>query len=369
MGAQVELKLDKKVGALPVDSTFKIRPRSALGLKYLEVDQGARASRPSATAPPCPSANPWCRSTSTRSSTCSTRRPGARRRQNLQGFGDTFASRGLSLNDTIERLNPLFGYLAPVMRNLSDPNTNLRRFFKELGDAARVVAPVADVQARLFTTMADTFAAISSDPQALKDTIAKSPSTLAVSTDSLRAQRPFLADTAAWSRDLVPAAQELRRALPAVNGALEVGTPVLKRSVELNDELQGAMTALRDLAQDPGTNAALFGLNQTVGTLNPQLRFLGPFVTVCNYWNMWWTFLAEHFSESDPTGSAQRAMVNGAPPQTNGIGAMGPPSRPTARASCPARRRSSCTASPTARRSTTTATRTARPGSAATSSA
>src|SRR3954463_4494754 len=98
--------------------------------------------------------------------------------QSLQGFGDTFASRGLSLNDTIERLNPLFGHLAPVMRNLSDPNTNLRRFFKELGDAARVVAPVADVQARLFTTMADTFGAISSDPQALKDTIAKSPSTL-----------------------------------------------------------------------------------------------------------------------------------------------------------------------------------------------
>ena len=322
VGADVELKLDKKVGALPVDSTFAIRPRSALGLKYLEITKGRskKTFDDGATVPIGQSDVPVDLDQVFNMFDKPTRRAA---QEDLQGFGDAFASRGLSLNDTIERLNPLLGHLAPVMSNLSDPNTNLRRFFKELGDAARVVAPVADVQARLFTTMADTFGAISKDPQALKDTIAKSPSTLAVSTDSLRAQRPFLADTAAWSRDLVPAAKELRRALPDVNGALEVGTPVLRRSTELNDELQSTMTALRDLAQDPATNAGLFGLNQTVGTLNPQIKFLGPYVTVCNYWNMWWTFLAEHFSESDPTGSTQRASVNGAAPQTNGIGAMG----------------------------------------------
>jgi phospholipid/cholesterol/gamma-HCH transport system substrate-binding protein len=322
VGAQVQLKLDRKVGALPVDSTFKIRPRSALGLKYVEVVKG-RAKKTyaeGATVPVGHSEVPVDLDQVFSMFDEPTRRAS---QENLQGFGDTFAARGQSLNVTIQTLNPLLGHLAPVMRNLADPGTELRRFFKELGDAARVVAPVADVQARLFTTMADTFEAISNDPQALKDTIAKSPDTLAVSTDSLRAQRPFLADTAAWSRDLVPATAELRRALPTVNDALEIGTPVLRRSVQLNRDLQGAMNALRDLATDPGTNAALFGLNQTVGTLNPQLRFLGPYVTVCNYWNMWWTFIAEHFSEADPTGSAQRALLNTSGDQRNGVNRIG----------------------------------------------
>ena len=44
-------------------------------------------------------------------------------------------------------------------RNLADPETELPRFFKELGDAARIVAPISKTNARLFTTMADTWEA------------------------------------------------------------------------------------------------------------------------------------------------------------------------------------------------------------------
>jgi phospholipid/cholesterol/gamma-HCH transport system substrate-binding protein len=40
IGAELDLKLDKKIGAVPVDTTVKIRPRSALGLKYVEFTKG-----------------------------------------------------------------------------------------------------------------------------------------------------------------------------------------------------------------------------------------------------------------------------------------------------------------------------------------
>ena len=96
------------------------------------------------------------------------------------------------------------------MANLADPRTNIQGFFSELDDAARVVAPVSKTNARLFTTMADTFGAISRDRQALKDTIAKAPGTLDTGTRSLRVQRPFLEHTAALSTDLDAAAVELR---------------------------------------------------------------------------------------------------------------------------------------------------------------
>src|SRR6059058_886784 len=40
IGAELQLKLDKKIGAVPADTTIEIRPRSALGLKYVQFTKG-----------------------------------------------------------------------------------------------------------------------------------------------------------------------------------------------------------------------------------------------------------------------------------------------------------------------------------------
>ena len=82
---------------------------------------------------------------------------------------------------------------------------------------------MAEVQARLFGSMADTFAAISRDPDALRETIEESPPTLAAATASFQVQTPFLARFADVSRRLQPGAAELRRALPLINDALRRG--------------------------------------------------------------------------------------------------------------------------------------------------
>jgi hypothetical protein len=85
------------------------------------------------------------------------------------------------------------------------------------------------------------------------------------------------------------------------------------------------MTALRDLTQAPSTNAAVRGATATVATLVPQLRFLGPYVTVCNYWNYFWTFAGEHFSEPDSTGTEERALLNFGPQQQDSFSQAGAP--------------------------------------------
>ena len=69
------------------------------------------------------------------------------------------------------------------------------------------------------------------------------------------------------------------------------------------------MQALQTLAAAPGTNIALNALVDTVQTLNPMVRYLGPFQTVCDDWNYWWTYLSEHLSEATAFGFAQRAML------------------------------------------------------------
>ncbi|HEY1569282.1 MAG TPA: hypothetical protein VGF68_19800, partial [Solirubrobacteraceae bacterium] len=244
--------------------------------------------------------------------------------QNLVGFGDTFAGRGSALNDTFASLPSLLGYLKPVTQYLADPNTELTRLFNNLEGVMGAIAPVAQTNAQLFTDMATTFQAIDHSPSDLEATIAKSPSTEQVSTQSLAVQRPFLADFNTLGTQLAPATAELRDALPDINPAIEAGTHTLARTPVLNANLQQVMNALKTLSQAPGTNVAVNALTGTVNTLNPLVRYIGPYQTVCNDWNYFWTYLSEHISESTSFGFAQRALINlGNPTQANNVGQQG----------------------------------------------
>ena len=86
-----------------------------------------------------------------------------------------------------------------------------------------MVAPVAVENAELFTNGAIAFAAISSDPEALKDTISEGPETLQTGIESLPVQEPFLRDFAEFSRLLRPGVRDLRISLPVLNSAIARG--------------------------------------------------------------------------------------------------------------------------------------------------
>src|SRR5947199_2076737 len=242
--------------------------------------------------------------------------------KDLKGFGDVLAGRGSSLNDTFAVLPALFKHLTPVARYLSDPRSELSRFLVSLSSFFGTLSPVAQAQARLFGDQARTFEGISRSPQDLEATIRESPPTLSVATDSLIHQQPFLVDLKRFSDYMKPASAALRGALPQLNPALEAGIKVLPRTPAMNRQLQGVFSALKSLALDPGTNIALNGLHSTVSTLNPVLRYLGPFVTVCNGWTSFWAELADLVSEQTSLGMSQRALINFANHQTNNVGAQ-----------------------------------------------
>jgi virulence factor Mce-like protein len=280
--AVAELSLDKKVEPLSRDSKLRVRPRSALGLKYVELQPGtAKATYRAGDTIPVKQASEPLEFEDLFSTFDRETRPAA---QNAtEGFGDAFAGRGVAINRAIEALNPFFRSLTPVMRNLSDPETELDQFFLQIGRASAQAAPVARTQALLFTDMADTFAAISANPRALQDTIEKGAPTMDVSIDSFQVQRPFLADFTDLSARLRPAAQELPRSLPAINAAFKTGTPVLPRTVKLNEQLESALVEAEDLFENPNTMLALRDLTTAVTVSRPAVEFIAPYQTVCNY--------------------------------------------------------------------------------------
>jgi virulence factor Mce-like protein len=299
--ALVSLKLDETVKPLPRDTRVQIRPRSALGLKYLEVVPGRSKEEYQAgdTIPLRNSSEPLELEDVLATFDSETRVGG---RAALEGFGDAFAGRGASLNSAIGALNPLFRSLEPVMRNLGDRDTELDQFFVQLGRTVGQVAPVARVQGELFANMATTFGAIGRDPRALQATIEKSAGTLGVGTRSLRVQRPFLGDFADLSRRLVPAARELPRSLPAINRAFDEGIPVLPRTVGFSRRLGGALGELEDLFENPNTLLTIRDLRDTLHVTRPAIEYIAPYQTVCSFWNYFIHFLGEHWSQTSKQG-------------------------------------------------------------------
>jgi virulence factor Mce-like protein len=324
--ALLGLKLDKTVEPLSTDSSVLIRPRSALGLKYVQITPG-RSSRtlaagdtiPERNARPVPVEidevfNMFSRPT----------RVGIRR--SLSGFGDALAARGPDLNRAIAAFRPLVERLLPVAQNLASPETRLARFFRALEAAAGEVAPVAEQQAALFRNLDTTFAALVPVRSDIQRFIEDSPESEDVAIREFPRQRPFLRNSAALFRELRPGAAVLPRALPALADAEEIGARTLARTPDLNRRLEGVFHALDRFIADPAVPRGIKRLDETVSILRDPLEFITPAQTVCNYATLWFRNIASHLSEGDSKGTWQRFIIVAAPSGPNNEG--GPSSAP-----------------------------------------
>jgi len=325
--ARLSMKLDEDLDPLPVDSTFLIRPRSALGLKYVELTPGtARAGFPAGSTVPVSQATPPPVEIDEVFNTFDQpTRTGAQR--SLNGFGEGFAGRGQSLNQAIEQLNPLLEDLEPVARNLSDPETRLDRIFRELGDAAGEVAPVAEQQAALFVNLDTTFASLATVARPfLQQTISESPPTLGVGAVEFPKQRPFLRNTTALNRELRPGIRTLPAAAPVLADALEFGTRTLPRTPRFNRDLADVFDSLAEFAEEPLVGRGISRLTDTVSSLRPTIAFLTPVQTTCNYVTLWFRNISSLLSEGDANGTNQRFIIIPTPQGPNNEG--GPSSAP-----------------------------------------
>jgi ABC-type transporter Mla subunit MlaD len=309
--AKLNLKLDAAADPLPEDSVVRVRYRSSFGLKYLEIVRGEGEGLPEGGSIALANAEEQTEFDDIANTFDTDTREAAR--QNLEGFGTGFAARGASLNQAIESLNPLFTNLRPVSRALSDPSTFLVRFFPELADAARIVAPVAEDNAQLFTNSAIAFAAISSDEEALRDSISGGVPLLEEGIESLPVQQPFLRDFADVSRLLRPGVRDLRISLPMLNGAISAGAKTLPRTQRTFTDLEGVFVELEDLVDEPSTKASLVRLADTFDSGASAAAQIGPAQTVCNYFVYWTTYLTEHFSQPTQFGMSERVILTGAP--------------------------------------------------------
>ena len=325
--ARLELALDKSLEPLPADSTLLVRPRSALGLKYVELNRGTSSTTlPAHATLPVRQARPQpVELDEVLGSFDSRAREGARR--TLDGLGSGLAGRGAQLGDAIGALPPLLSDLEPVAANLSARRTRLARLITALGATADELAPHAEGQAQLFADLDTTFGALAEVGRpSLDAAISKTPPTLATATRELPRQRPFLRNTAGLLRELGPGLGALRSSAPALADAVAAGPRALRRTTRLAPRLGRVFDSLADFSEDPRVPLGLRRLTQTARILRPTLGFLTPAQTTCNYVTLWFRNVASLLSEGDANGTWQRFIIIAAPTGPNSEG--GPSSRP-----------------------------------------
>ncbi len=310
VNAKLDLKLETRIKPVPADSTIMVRPRSALGLKYLELTRGNSAEGfpeggtiPLANATPEPVEfdeffNMWDERT----------RIG--NQQNLRGFGDAFAGRGADLNRALGEFVPLLQNAVPVLTNIASPETNFKRFFASQARAAIITEPVAVQLGELWSNLALTLGAFADVARPfIQDTISKGPGGQETFIEEAPKLRPFFRLTGEFFGELKPGTSALRGSADTLASGFERGVKGLQGSPGLNRRLTVFLGDLEDFANDPIVPIGFKDLIQTVKALDPLLSQVTPAQTVCNYMALFFRNAASILSDGDSNGTWLRFMV------------------------------------------------------------
>ena len=308
--AKVDMDLNKDLEQLPEDSTIVVRSKSALGLKYLQINRGdssqgfkAGSTMPLTAARPEPVEidqvfNMFDSPTRTAI------------QANLLEFGNALAGRGVDLNEAIGQLKPLVELLTPVMRNLADPNTGLSNFVSSLSATVAEVAPVAEIQGQLFADLDTTFAALARVSRPfIQESISKSPAAEDTAIATLPTIRPFLANTGKLFSELQPGIHAIAPVQKVVGQSIVEGVKALPFAPALNAQLDPTAQSLLNLSNNASARNGITHLTDFNNAAGPALRFITPAQSVCNYATLVFRNAADLASYNDGVANGQRFIV------------------------------------------------------------
>ena len=307
-----------------------IRPRSALGLKYIEItpgesDEGFAAGDtiPAAQATPEPVEIDEVFNTFDVKA-----RRGSQR--SLDGFGTALAGRGDDINEAIVDLRAAPD-LPPAGREEPRRPGHAARALLPGARATRraEVAPVAEAQASLFVNLDTTFTALASVARPfIQESISNSPPAEDAGDQGL----PAAAAVPAQLGGALPRAEAGRRRCcpttrPILADALEIGTDDARAHARVQRAARGRVRRARGLRRRTRScRAGIERLNDTVESLRPTLDFITPAQTVCNYATLWFRNISSLLSVGDKNGTWQRFIIIATPQGPNNEG--GPSSAP-----------------------------------------
>jgi virulence factor Mce-like protein len=279
--ARLELKLDGTIQGVPDDTLVRVRPRSILGSKFVELIPGDSDRDVEAGATlPLRNSRPSNELDEIFNTFDKPTREGLQ--GTIRGFGDAVAARGPDINESIESIARLLPPAQRIAELLADPKTDLAGFFQAAAQFSQALDPVTDDLVSLFDNGATTLEAIDAAGNSLGEGIAELPPTEAVALKTLTDATPVLHTLADITGGLRAGTRELPRTTDQLSAALISGTRVLRRSAVLTAPLKDVLRTLGTVARDPAARGSVVKLTESLRQLRPSLRALLAAQAGCN---------------------------------------------------------------------------------------
>jgi virulence factor Mce-like protein len=306
--ALLDLKLDKTLQSLRTSTQVIVRPRSPLGLKYVELTPGRTGGK---LAPHHILSIAGAHPTVDLDQVLNAFDAATRRSldETLTGLGDGLAGRGVTLNAAISDFPALEQRFTDVAANLSDPATGLSGAVNGLDRTTEELAAAGPALGSLLAGGSTTFGALGSVRTQLEQGVAGLPPTESIGTAALATATPVLGDARVLVHDLRPGARVLASAAARLHAAVNTGIPVVRRAVALAGRLRDTLDAADRVSVDPQTIGALRRLLSTELSSIPTLAFVTPAQTVCNYYGLWFRNVPSLLSEGDQSGTWLRTVT------------------------------------------------------------
>lgn len=298
VSAVASLTLEPSAAEIGPDAQVRVRARSPLGLKYLEIVPDRTATR----------ATRLDRRRQDRpvelDDVLDTFDAGTRRatQQLLADLSGGLASRGGDLNLALAELPGAARGLARVTRALAAPATDLDGLIVGLSDTAAALAPVGGSLRRTIVHLDRTVVAIAAERRALERTLDELPETERVATSAFVEAAPTLGRAARLARALSRGTPFLPAAARDLADAASAAPRNLRATLPLSDALAARLGELGGLARRPATNGSIRRLTDTVGVLRDVLPAITPFQTECNYLGVWFRNVNSATGEGDRNG-------------------------------------------------------------------
>ncbi len=269
----VDLQLKPEMKPLLSDTTLKVRPRSPVGVRFVELHPGTKGT-PLEEGDTIPASNTSVTVQIDEALATLDADHRQKTQQLLTELGKGFLSRGEDINAAIKAAPPTLTHLQSVARAVNDVPDGVERFINGSDAAATAADPVRDEIATGFAPEAKALRPFAAEDDALARALDVAPAALrSVQTDLTRID-PVLTSLERVGRNAEPT---LRVALPTLRntrGLLAEASPGLSA---LQNTLGNVRTAV------PPTLAVLKTLKPVLPTLDktlqaslPLLRELGP---------------------------------------------------------------------------------------------
>ena len=304
--------LDKPLEPLPDDTIVTVRPRSPLGLKYLELKPGKRGAAIEANDELPLERSRSRSSSSTRSSTRSTRAAGARCGRCSTAWGPASPGRGVDVNDAVADAPELLRGAERVAAQRGRPG-------HRAAPPARLGGPASPASWRPVARRGAARRSRARTPRPARSTrrarrssevIAEPPPTEAAALSALRAARPLLADAAALVARAPPGPAAAARAQPRARPRARRGhAGAAPRDRARGRGSRTRSRAVAELGADPATSDALERLLRVLVSAKPTLEYLAPLQIQCNYLGLWTRNVPTRSPRATSSGTWFRTLV------------------------------------------------------------